>query len=414
MTKADTPDVKVFFSYAHEDQDLRDKLEEHLSSLKRRGLISTWHDRKIGAGREWAGVIGEELEAADIILLLIGPAFINSDYCYGTEMNHAIKRHEDGQAIVIPVILRPVLWESAPFGKLQALPTDAKPVTKWRDRNEAFKDIANGIAKAAERIIDRNASPVSSGQVERGKERLGGQVDQLAKHDDAAVALLNMRFRLIQPGTFLMGSSHGEENEKPIHEVTISRPFYMGMYVVTQGEWRSVMGTEPWKNRDFVINRDDHPAVYVSWVDAKAFISKLNSIDSGNYYRLPTEAEWEYAARAGTTTRFSFGDDERLFNAYGWYKANSYDAGITHPHAVGQKRPNPWELYDMHGNIWEWVEDWYYGSYEAPPRPDPDEKVVRGGGYDYSANGARSAFRNHLSSIRSNHVIGFRLVKEPL
>src|ERR1044072_3272180 len=412
MSTTSSPAVRVFFSYAHEDQELRDRMEEHLSILKRQGIISTWHDRKIGVGREWAKGIDEELEAAHIILLLISPAFINSEYCYGVEMDRAMKRHQRGEALVVPIILRPVLWESAPFGKLQALPTDAKPVTKWRDRNEAFKDVAEGIARAAETltIVDASPVPLDSGDVGAASSSAGRPVTG----GTVTTALSNMKFRLIQPGAFLMGETNSEENESPVHEVTIARSFYMGVYVVTQGEWRSVMGTEPWKGREFVVNSDEHPAVYVSWVDAKAFIARLNAADSDNYYRLPTEAEWGYAARAGTETKFIFGDDDSLFNAYGWYKANAYDAGTTHPQPVGRKRPNPWGLHDMHGNIWEWVEDWYYGSYAAPRRAEPDEKVVRGGGYDYSSNGARSAFRNHYSPIRSYHVIGFRLVKEPL
>jgi formylglycine-generating enzyme required for sulfatase activity len=406
--------VNAFFSYAHEDEDLRNRLEEHLSILKRQGKLSTWHDRKIGAGREWAEVISQELESADIILLLISSSFLNSEYCYGVEMYRALKRHEQGDAIVIPIILRPVVWEGAPFGKLQALPSDAKPVTKWKNRDDAFKSIANGIAEAAESVLskrDRLGAPIG---INRDAQELGKQVVQQANRKDIGAVLRDMKFVLIQPGTFLMGSAGGSSNEKPVHEVTIRRPFYMCTHVVTQGEWRAVMGTEPWEGREFVEPGDHYPAVYVSWYDAKAFLAKLNSFDPENYYRLPTEEEWEYAARAGTTTQFSFGDDERLFNAYGWYKANAYDAEIRHSLEVSLKRPNPWGLYDMHGNVWEWVEDWYYDSYAEEPRLDTDEKVARGGGYDYSANGARSAFRNRAPAVRPSYVIGFRVVKEPL
>lgn len=400
--------AKVFFSYAHEDQDLRDRLEEHLSILKRLGKISTWHDRRIGAGREWAGVISEELESADIILLLVSSSFLNSEYCYNLEMARALQRHKEGNATVIPIILRPAYWEDAPFGKLQALPLDAKPVTKWRNRDDAFKNIANRIAETAERLARKKESPSVSAANDRDEVESGGSV---------ASVLKAIKFVLIQPGTFLMGSADGgadEADQKPVHEVSIPRSFYMGAYVVKQGEWKVVMGTEPWKGRELVASGDNYPTVYVSWADAKTFISKLNSYDSENYYRLPTEAEWEYAARAGTTTKFSFGADERLFNAYGWYTGNSYDAGFRHAHEAGLKRPNGWGLYDMHGNIWEWVEDWYYGSYAEQPSPDPTDRVLRGGGYDYPAKGSASAFRYHSLPIRSNHVIGFRLVREPL
>ena len=405
--------VKVFISYAHEDEAFREKLEEHLSILQRGGIISAWHDRKITPGREWAGLIDKQLESAHLILLLVSSSFLASDYAYNVEMEAALKRHNRGEAVVIPIILRPVVWEQAPFGKLQALPRDAKPVSKWGDRNEAFVSIVNGIAAAANLIRTKAAD--GPPRIESAAEER--RVESPPAHGlprDVQSTLRDMKFVLIQPGTFTMGSANGEENEKPPHIVTIPRAFYMGAAVVTQAEWKAVMGTEPWKGREFVVNGDRYPAVYVSWIDAKAFISKLNSSDSDSYYRLPTEEEWEYCARAGTTTEFSFGDDARVFNAYGWYKANSYDAGVSHPQQIALKRPNAWGLYDMHGNVWEWVEDWYYGSYEASRRPDPDEKVVRGGGYDYSAYGARSAFRNHVAPQRSNHVIGFRLVREPL
>jgi len=142
--------VEVFFSYSHRDEKLRDKLAPHLSMLQREGVISAWHDRKIGAGTEWAKAIDDNLNAAGIILLLISADFLASDYCYDIEMQRAIARHEAGEARVIPIILKPVDWSSAPFSKLQAFPKDAKPVTTWSNRDAAFVDIAKGIRGAAE------------------------------------------------------------------------------------------------------------------------------------------------------------------------------------------------------------------------------------------------------------------------
>jgi hypothetical protein len=143
---------KVFFSYSHKDEELRDELEKHLSILKRQGVIAGWHDRKIGVGREWADEIDKHLNTADVILLLISADFMASDYCYDIEMKRALERHEAGEARVIPVILRPVDWRGAPFGKLQALPTDAQPVTKWSNRDEAFKNVAQGIRVAVKEL----------------------------------------------------------------------------------------------------------------------------------------------------------------------------------------------------------------------------------------------------------------------
>ena len=142
--------VKLFYAYSHQDEELRQQLENHLSILRRREVITDWHDRKIGAGREWEGEIHKHLDTARIILPLVSSDFVASDYCYDIEMKRAMERHEAGEALVIPIILRPVDWEEAPFGKLQALPRDAKAVTLWENQDEAFRNIARGIRKAVE------------------------------------------------------------------------------------------------------------------------------------------------------------------------------------------------------------------------------------------------------------------------
>jgi hypothetical protein len=142
--------IEVFFSYSHQDEKLRDELAKHLSILERQGIISSWHDRQIPAGIEWAGEIDEHLNTARIILLLISSDFLASNYCYSIEMERAIKRHETGEAQVIPVILRPVDWQGAPFEKLQALPKNARPVTSWTNQDEAFADVTRGIRKAVD------------------------------------------------------------------------------------------------------------------------------------------------------------------------------------------------------------------------------------------------------------------------
>jgi formylglycine-generating enzyme required for sulfatase activity len=206
-----------------------------------------------------------------------------------------------------------------------------------------------------------------------------------------------------------MGSKAGGENEAPAHQVTINRPFYMSTYVVTQSQWKSVVGTEPWKDDLKVRKGDNYPVVNINWFDAQEFLTRLSGVDDHSYY-LPKEEEWEYAARAGTTTAFSFGDDERDMRAYGWYRDMTQNAE-EYAHEVGLKQPNPWGLYDVHGNIWEWTDDWYYGSYAAAPNLNPVEKVLRGGGWDYPAYGARSAFRNHLLPTRTGAAVGIRLVR---
>ncbi|HYY57088.1 MAG TPA: TIR domain-containing protein, partial [Pyrinomonadaceae bacterium] len=142
--------VEVFYSYSHKDERLRNKLDNHLSLLQRQGLIKEWHDRMIEAGGDWENEINEHLDTARIILLLVSDDFIASDYCYSIEMERALERHQNEEARVIPIILRPVDWESSPFAKVQALPKDGKAVTQWKNRDEAFKNIAQGIRKIIE------------------------------------------------------------------------------------------------------------------------------------------------------------------------------------------------------------------------------------------------------------------------
>jgi hypothetical protein len=144
--------INVFISYAHEDEPLLGELLKHLGILQRLGVISSWHDRKITAGSEWKGQIDGHLDSAGVILLLVSADFIASDYCWDVELKRALERHDRGEARVIPVILRHVDWDAAPFGRLQAVPTDGRPVTDWPHRDEAFADVAKHIRTAVEQL----------------------------------------------------------------------------------------------------------------------------------------------------------------------------------------------------------------------------------------------------------------------
>jgi len=159
--------IELFFSYSHKDQDMRDEMEKYLSVLKRSNRIATWHDRKIGAGSEWAKEIDENLDRADIILLLVSADFLASDYCWGVELKRALQRHESGQALVVPIILRPCDWEDTPFAKLQALPRDARPVSSWPDLAEAFTNITRGIRAVAEELAQKPPASRADGAVPR-------------------------------------------------------------------------------------------------------------------------------------------------------------------------------------------------------------------------------------------------------
>ena len=152
MTLDTIDPVKLFYSYSHKDEELRDELENHLTILHRQNVISSWHYRKITPGSKWAEAIDNHLKSADVILLLISSDFLASDYCYDKEMELALTRHNAGEARVIPIVLRAVDWKGARFGRLQALPKDAKPVVSWVNQDEAFTNIAQGIRAAVAEV----------------------------------------------------------------------------------------------------------------------------------------------------------------------------------------------------------------------------------------------------------------------
>ena len=232
----------------------------------------------------------------------------------------------------------------------------------------------------------------------------------------------SLKMMWIEPGTFQMGQHQVGQHDLvvwPLHAVTISEGFYLGKYEVTQEQWESVMGTRPWQGQDYVRSGSDYPAVYVSWEDTQEFIRRLNESEGSNVYRLPTEAEWEYACRAGTTTRWSFGDDESQLRHYAWYYDNAWGVGERDAQIVGTKRANPWGLYDMHGNVIEWVQDWYDGNYySVSPSVDPQgpssgsNRVLRGGNFGSDARSLRSATRGNNSPSYRDFYVGFRILRE--
>ena len=213
---------------------------------------------------------------------------------------------------------------------------------------------------------------------------------------------------LIPAREFQMGSPESEKYHQDNalqHEVTLTKPFYMGKYEVTQEQWESVMGNNPSSRTKGA----KLPVTNVSWEDCQEFIKKLNEKTSGGY-RLPTEAEWEYACRAGTTTAYSVGDKITPKDA------NYRDSKIGEPVAVGSYKPNAFGLYDMHGNVWEWCEDWY-ADYQAGAVTDPkgpatgERRVLRGGSFNFYVWNTRSSFRFNLSPTSRYLFYGFRLAR---
>ena len=230
---------------------------------------------------------------------------------------------------------------------------------------------------------------------------------------------LGMAFVRIAAGTFQMGSSTGYSDERPVHAVRISKAFDLGKYEVTQAQWQQVMGSNPSRFKG-----ENLPVESVSWDDVQQFITRLNAREPGARYRLPTEAEWEYAARAGSSAAYSFGDNVQQLGIYAWYEDNA--GGTTHP--VGQKQPNAWGLHDLHGNVWEWVQDIYdSAAYKqraaagsaavdpavgtAGPAAAGAQRVFRGGGWRDGVGACRTANRCYADPGDRQDNLGFRLLR---
>jgi formylglycine-generating enzyme required for sulfatase activity len=238
-----------------------------------------------------------------------------------------------------------------------------------------------------------------------GKKKNDTQPIPDATFINGVLTVKGMRYELasIPAGTFRMGSNSSDvwPEERPVHTVRISKSFWMGKTEVTQGLWQAVMGSNP----SYFKNGDNYPVENVSWDDCQSFIQKLNQILGGNTFRLPTEAEWEYACRAGTT-----GDRYGNLDAIAWYNNNSGNS----THAVGQKQANAWGLYDTLGNVWEWCQDWW-GIYSSGYQTDPtgpvsgSGRINRGLSWNHTAPYIRSAFRGGGSPEYHDNELGFRL-----
>jgi formylglycine-generating enzyme required for sulfatase activity len=238
------------------------------------------------------------------------------------------------------------------------------------------------------------------------EERPDSPADKLSTNS------IGVEFVLIPAGKFTMGADSKTEESYPFeehrHEVTITKNFYIGRYEVTQKQWEKVMGSNPSS-----FQHPDNPVENVTFEDVQAFIQRLNAMEKTTKYRLPTEAEWEYAARAGSKATYFFGNDESELEQYAWYEKNSEGR----PHPVGQKKPNAWGLYDMLGNINEYVNDWFTEDYYSqspavdPTGPKSGTRLKRGGSWFGPPRHNRLAFRDGIGPTHSDKR-GCRLVSD--
>lgn len=446
--------IKVFIAYSREDESFLVDLKDHLQTLIRQQVISVWFDREIKPGDDWDAAIKANLKSADLILLLFSLKALNSDYLWDTELKHSLARHKTGEAIVVPVILRPCQWkkvemEGIILGNIHALPTDGKPVSQWPDKDDAYLSIADGVDELATKLrrrrfeafqkqADEAARILQAEKMEQArlqKEKQDAEQARLQKEREAVERIrlqkekeIAERIRLqkekeeaearlldpfydelieIQGGTFEMGSNE-TDSEKPIHKVTVP-PFWMQKTQVTQAQWKAVMGENPSHFKG-----ENLPVECVSWDEVQVFLKKLNALTCKKY-RLPSEAEWEFAAYGGVKSKgFKFAGSNEL-KEVGWFNENS--GSKTHP--VAQLKANELGLFDMTGNVWEWCEDKWHNNYCGAPTDGsawiPGKstcRVVRGGSWGWSDINVRSAFRLiNYATGRSNNF-GFRVAHD--
>lgn len=408
--------LRLFISYAHKDDGFRRDLESHLSPLRRQGVLEVWSDRQIDVGQEWWPEIRSNLEAADLILLLISSDFLASDFCCERELKRAMERHEAGEACVIPVFLRPCDWKGAPFGTLQGVPDDAKPITEWENRDRAFTIIAQAIRRAAASFCSPEPKDRPKPEVTwpGSRQHTESQWPDFHIFQDAPYA---PEIVVLPKGEFLMGSIEDDElafdGERPQHAVRIGYRLAVGRYPVTFQEWGACVadaGTTHLPN-DQGWGRERKPVINVSWEDAQQYLSWL-SRKTGQIYRLLTEAEWEYAARSGTKTPYWWGDDITP------KQANYDDSGVEQTTVVGSYRESPFQLCDMIGNVWEWTEDCWNRTYVGAPADgsawtagDCSRRVIRGGSWVNDLRNLRCSSRGRYLSNKRDGNVGFRVVR---
>jgi formylglycine-generating enzyme required for sulfatase activity len=295
--------------------------------------------------------------------------------------------------------------ERAEKESLEEVKIDEKPVEKIEE-DENLRDIG-----FQENFEDKSKTLTSSQAIEKKRVSLPAKLDEVQMRDYIKPAMVK-----ISRGSFMMGSEDGRDFEKPLHKVSIDYSFYVGKYPVTFDEYdKFCEDTGKKKPKDKGWGRGRQPVINISWNEAKEYAEWISE-KSGEDYTLLSESEWEYIARAGTSTKWSFGDSSEQLEDYAWFDINSGDR----THSVGEKRPNGWNIYDVHGNVWEWCEDDWVQNYEETPidgTPNSIEnsnrKVIRGGAYFNFQDYTRSVNRSSSEKSKREPYFGFRLKMNP-
>jgi formylglycine-generating enzyme required for sulfatase activity len=412
---------KLFISYRRDDSEaITGRIYDRLSSHFGREAVFMDIDT-IPYGVDFREHLSQAVGQCAVLLAVIGENWLDIRFNDGSrsgqrrlddpadfvriEIESALARNIP----VIPVLVGKVNMPSEgelPEGLLRRLPyRNAAEVRSGRE----FHDQVGRLIRGIEYLLQPRDRELERQQAE---EQPRPPVPTVRKERQAGEVVANglgMQFAWCPPGSFLMGRPAGEKGDRdeiPQHRVTLTQGFYLGIRPVTQAQWQAVMGSNPSHFKG-----DNRPVENVSWEDCQEFCRKLGAKE-GKRYRLPTEAEWEYACRAGTTSEYHTGNREEALKRAGWYGSNS--GSQTHP--VGQKEANAWGLFDMHGNVWEWCLDGKHtytsGDITDPQGPNDkdDARVLRGGSWGDDPSGCRAAYRGHTAPSARNLNFGCRVV----
>jgi formylglycine-generating enzyme required for sulfatase activity len=398
--------LKTFIIYARKDESFKNDLLLHLrGSLIETGHLEVWQDGEILPGEDWEKKIEQQLEAAELFLVLLSIHSLTSEFIRKKELVKALKQ----KSRIVPILVRSCFWQKNPvFAGLQGLPKNMKPVASFADHDDAWTEVMVALHDMVEAIRAEIKPPAAPKKKPAFIPASQAKPEKPASIE-APPGLPDMVF--VKGGTFTMGSPESEEGrykDEKQHQVTLS-DFLIGKYPVTQKLWKEIMDENP-----SCYKGDDLPVEQVSWEDVQFFLKKLNARYPWRNYRLPTEAEWEYAARGGVQSEGYVYAGSNKLDEVGWYNEN---AGFK-THTVGQKMPNELGLYDMSGNVWEWCAD-RYGDYPLEPQTNPKGprggtlRVYRGGSWGGAARFCCVACRGYWRAGGRNPSLSFRLAASP-
>jgi formylglycine-generating enzyme required for sulfatase activity len=400
---------QIFISYAQDHSHGQRLAEQVQQQLHGAGFVVFRDVSGISPGTKWAHEIERQLKASKLVVLVVSAKALHSEWVFA-ECDMA-KEHGIPIIPVFAESLSSPLW----LRSLQRLDFSNQP-----DWQRLMQAVSNHIAVPSPIVSTPSPAPAPIKKPELVWASATGD-DQYGRYADVDVKGVIQRFRWLKSGKFLMGSPKSEKDREPFgndetqHEVTLTQGFWLADTACTQALWQAVMGNNPANFKDDLNN----PVEQVSWNDSQGFIQKLNGLVPDLKAKLPTEAQWEYACRAGTTTPFSFGANitPEQVNYDGNYPYVGDKKGLYREKTVPVKSlpANPWGLYEMHGNVWEWCQDWY-ASYPAEPVRNPEGsqtgvgRVVRGGSWYGYGRRCRSAYRYGDEPDDRSYRSGFRLI----